>query len=166
MGGKAYHERMPLGIPGAITRPRDCTIEPVSLDPANLFSSFGLAGKYVNNNFVPLASGDDVSVVKGIFVRPFPIMSQADMAYLGVSTTQVGDKLARGYICVKAPATAASAKRGDPVYVRVAAATSSSPLGSLLLTADATATNTPQLTKAEVMGPGDATGLVETAYNI
>ncbi|MEN0630617.1 hypothetical protein AAIG33_24890 [Phytobacter ursingii] len=166
MGGKAYLQRMPLGIPGAITRPRDCTIEPVSLDPANLFTSFGLAGKYVNNNFVPLAAGDDVSVVKGIFVRPFPIMSQTDIAYLGVTTSQVGDKLARGYICVKAPATAATAKRGDPVYVRVAAPTASSPLGSLLLTADATASNTPQLTKAEVMGPGDATGLVEIAYNI
>lgn len=166
MGGKAYLERMPLGIPGATTRPRDCTIEPVSLDPANLFTGFGLAGKFVNNNFVPLEAGDDVSVVKGIFVRPFPIMSQADIAYLGVTTTQVGDKLARGYICVKVPATAAAAKRGDPVYVRVAAPTASSPLGSLLLTADATASNTPQLTKAEVMGPGDPTGLVEIAYNI
>jgi hypothetical protein len=107
-----------------------------------------------------------MSVVKGLFVRPFPIMSQTDIAYLGVTTTQVGDKLARGYICVKAPATAATAKRGDPVYVRVAAPTASSPLGSLLLTADATASNTPLLTKAEVMGPGDATGLVEIAYNI
>jgi hypothetical protein len=104
-------------------------------------------------------------VVKGFFA-PFPIMSQTDIAYLGVTTTQVGDKLARGYICVKAPATAATAKRGDPVYVRVAAPTASSPLGSLLLTADATASNTPLLTKAEVMGPGDATGLVEIAYNI
>lgn len=166
MGGKAYLDRMPLGIPGAITRPRDCTIEPVFLDPANLFSGFGLAGKFSNNNFIPLADGDTVSKVAGIYVRPFPVMSPADLAYLGVSTNQVGDKLARGYICVKAPATAATAKRGDPVYVRVAGATQSSPLGSLLLTADATAANTPQLTKAEVMGPGDATGLVEIAYNI
>lgn len=166
MGGKAYLDRMPLGIPGAITRPRDCTIEPVFLDPANLFSDFGLAGKFSNNNFVPLAAGDTVANVAGIYVRPFPVMSPADLAYLGVNTRQVGDKLARGYICVKAPATAATAKRGDPVYVRVAGATQSSPLGSLLLTADATAENTPQLTKAEVMGPGDATGLVEIAYNI
>lgn len=166
MGGKAYIERMPLGIPGAITRPRDSTIEPVSLDPDNLFSAFGLAGKFSNNNFVPLADGDTVDSVQGIYVRPFPVMSPVDLSYLGVNTTQVGDKLARGYICVNATATAAAAKRGDPVYVRVAGATSSSPLGSLLLTADATAENTPVLTKAQVMGPGDATGLVEIAYNI
>lgn len=166
MGGKAYLQRMPLGYPGAVTRPRESTIEPVSLDPANLFPSFGLAGKFLNNNFVPLAAGDTVANVAGIYLRPFPVMSPVDLAYLGVNTTQVGDKLARGYICVLAPATAAAAKRGDPVYVRVAAPTASSPLGSLLLTPDATATNTPQLTIASVMGPGDATGLVEIAYNI
>lgn len=166
MGGKAYLERMPLGIPGAITRPRDCTIEPVSLDPANLFSAFGLAGKFSNNNFVPLSDGDSVDSVQGIYVRPFPVMSPVDLAYLGVSTSQVGDKLARGYLCVKVPATAATAKRGDSVYVRVAGATSASPLGSLLLTADVTAANTPVLARAQVMGPGDATGLVEIAYNI
>lgn len=56
--------------------------------------------------------------------------------------------------------------KGAPVYVRVAGATSGSPLGSIVLTPDATATNTPQLTNAEVMGPGDATGIVEIAYNI
>lgn len=165
MGGKAYLERMPLGIPGAITRQRDLTIEPVFLDSANLLS-YGLAGKFSDNKFVPLVAGDDIDDVAGILVRPYPVHSQADLAYLGVSAAQAGDKLARGYVCVKAGASAATAKSGDPVYVRVAAATTASPLGSIVLTPDATATNTPQLTIARVMGPGDATGLVEIAFNI
>lgn len=165
MGGKSYLERMPLGIPGAITRQRDLTIEPVFLDSANLLS-YGLAGKFSDNKFVPLAAGDDIDDVAGILVRPYPVHSQADLAHLGVSAAQVGDKLARGYVCVKAGASAVTAKSGDPVYVRVAAATTASPLGSIVLTPDATVTNTPQLTSARVMGPGDATGLVEIAFNI
>lgn len=165
MGGKAYLERMPLGVPGAITRQRDLTIEPVFLDSANLLT-YGLAGKFNNNKFVPLAVGDSINDVAGILVRPYPVHSQADLAYLGVSAAQVGDKLARGYICVKAAASAVAAKSGDPVYVRVAAATTASPLGSFVLTPDATAANTPQLTNARVMGPGDAAGLVEIAFNI
>ncbi len=166
MGGTAYTTRMPLGIAGAVTRQRDLTIEQVYLDPSNMFSAYGLAGKYSNNKFVPLAAGDTVANVVGIFVRPYPIQSQADLAYLGVTTAQVGDKLARGYICVQVGADASSALKGAPVYVRVAAETESSPLGSLVLTPDATAANTPQLTVATVFGPGDAAGRVEIAYNI
>lgn len=166
MGGNAYLTRMPLGIAGAVTRPRDLTIEPDLLDPANKFSAYGLPGKYSNNKFVPLVDGDTIDKVAGIFVRPYPIQSQTDMAYLGITTTQMGDKLARGYICVLVGADASAAKKGDPIYVRVTAGTSGSPVGSFLLTPDATATNTPQLTKATVMGPGDATGRVEIAYNI
>jgi hypothetical protein len=166
MGGTAYLTRMPLGIAGAVTRPHDLTIEPENLDPANLFSSYGLAGKYSNNKFVPLVAGDAINAVVGILVRPYPTHSQADAAYLGVTTTQIADKLSRGYICVLVGADASTAKKGDPVYVRVAAGTTASPIGSFVLTPDATATNTPQLTSATVMGPGDAAGRVEIAYNI
>ena len=55
--------------------------------------------------------------------------------------------------------------------MRIAGATADSPLGSLVLTPDATAANTPQLTAARAMGPGDGAagaglGHVEIAYNI
>lgn len=156
-----------MGIAGGITRPRDLTIEPVTLDYTKQFASYGLPGKYVNDKFVPLESGDTVSKVKGILVRPFPITSAADLAYLGVNVNQVGDNLKRGYICVVATAgNAAAAKNGDPVYVRVAGGTTQSPVGSFVLSPDSTASNTPQLTNAEVKGPGDADGRIEIAYNI
>ena len=54
MAGNAYLTRMPLGFVGAVTRPRDLTIEPVALDHTKLFSTYGLPGKYVNDQFVPL----------------------------------------------------------------------------------------------------------------
>ena len=69
MAGTAYLTRMPLGIAGGVTRPRDLTIEPVSLDYTKQFASYGLPGKYVNDKFVPLESGDTISKVKGILVR-------------------------------------------------------------------------------------------------
>ncbi|EMQ2227346.1 hypothetical protein WAS61_004704 [Citrobacter freundii] len=167
MAGTAYLDRMPMGFVGAVTRPRDLTIEPVALDHTKLFSTYGLPGKYVNDKFVPLADGDTIDKVKGIFVRPFPITSAADLAYLGVTANQVGDNLKRGYICVKVTAgNATTAKKGDPVYVRVAGGTTPSPVGSFVLTADATADNTPQLPNAEVMGPGEADGRIEIAFNI
>lgn len=82
----------------------------------------------MNDKFVPLESGDTISKVKGILVRPFPITSALDLAYIGVTADQVGDNLKRGYICVVSTAgNATTAKKGDPVYVRVAGGTHSKP---------------------------------------
>ncbi|MCK0554470.1 hypothetical protein KFO32_15580 [Pantoea ananatis] len=167
MAGNAYTTRMPLGIAGGVTRARDLTIEPVTLNLQKPFSSYGLPGKYVNNLFVPLESGDTVDKVQGIFVRPFPITSAADLAYLGVNVNQVADNLKRGYICVVATSgSATAAKKGDPVYVRVAGGSTASPVGTFVLSPDSTASNTPRLTNAQVMGPGSADGRIEISYNI
>ncbi|EEP89176.1 structural cement protein Gp24 [Yersinia kristensenii] len=167
MAGNAYLTRMPLGIAGAITRPRDLTVEPVTLDHTKPFRSYGLVGKYDSEKFVPLEDGDTLDKVKGILVRPYPTTSQADLVYLGVQANQIGDNLKRGYLCVKATAgNAATVKKGDPVYVRIAGGTEASPVGSFVLVQDANAANTPQLVNAEVMGVGEADGRVEIAYNI
>ncbi|KKZ19018.1 hypothetical protein AAY84_07470 [Serratia marcescens] len=167
MSGSAYLYNMPMGIAGGVTRSQDLTIEPVTLDYTNQFLAYGMAGKYDNNKLVPLEDGDDISLVKGILVRPYPITSFADLAYIGVQANQTADNLKRGYICVQATAgNPTTAKKGDPVYVRVAGGTDASPVGSFLLLPDGTPTNTPQLLMAEVMGPGRADGLVEIAYNI
>lgn len=167
MPGSSYLYGVPMGFVGAVTRSQDLTIEPVTLDYTNQFLAYGMAGKYDNNKLVPLEDGDDISLVKGILVRPYPISSFADLAYIGVKANQTADNLKRGYICVQATAgNPTTAKKGDPVYVRVAAGTDASPVGSFLLTPDSTAANTPQLLIAEVMGPGMADGRVEIAYNI
>jgi hypothetical protein len=172
MAGTSYLTRMPLGIAGSITRLRDLTTEPVMLDTTQKFDKYGYAGKYDGDKFVPLEDGDSVDKVAGILVRPYPTQSPSDVAYIGVESGFTGDALKRGYICVTVTSgDAAAAKKGDPVYVRVAGATTDSPLGSFLLAPDSTAENTPQLTIAQVMGPGDAAagtgkGHVEIAYNI
>jgi hypothetical protein len=172
MAGKAYLTRMGIGFPGAVTRSQDLTAEPVILDANKPFASYGLAGKNVGDKFVPLEAGDDIGDVVGLFIRPYPTSNPTDMRSLGVVAGYTGDVLKRGYICVSVPtAQAGTAKKGDKVYIRVAAPTSASPLGSIVLTPDGTAANTPELTIAKVMGPGDSAattthGNVEIAFNI
>lgn len=167
MAGTAYLTRMPMGITGGITRPRESTVEAVTLDNKKPFTGYGLPGKYLADKFVPLEDGDTIEQVKGILVRPYPITSLNDLAHLGVEANQVADNLKRGYICVAVTGgNAVTAKKGAPVYVRVAGGTEKSPVGSFVLTADTTAENTPQLPGAEVTGLGEADGRIEIAYNI
>lgn len=172
MAGKAFLTRMGIGFPGTITRPQDLTAEAVILDAAKPFPSYGLAGKNLNGKFVPLEAGDTIADVAGLLIRPYPTTNPTDARSLGITAGYTGDAIKRGYMCVAVPtAQAASAKKGGKVYIRVAAPTASSPLGSVVLTPDSTAANTPELTIAEVMGPGDAAattthGNVEIAYNI
>lgn len=172
MAGNAYLTRMPLGISGAITRLRDLTTEAVILDPSKVFPKYGLAGKYAGEKLVPLEDGDTVDQVVGFLVRPYPTHSPVDREFLGVSAGTGGDLLKRGYFATAVPsAQATSAVKNGKVYVRVAGATDASPLGSILLVPDSTVANTPELTIAKVMGPGDnaagvGLGHVEIAYNI
>ncbi len=166
MAGTAYLTRMPMGISGSVTRLRDLTTEPALLDTANVFAQYGLAGKYHGDKFVPLADGDSAEQIAGILVRPYPVQSQADMAHLGVTAGIIGDILKRGYVTVTVKGSAERAKKGAKIYVRVAGGSKDSPLGSFVLTPDSTATNTPELPQAQIMGPGDTSGTIEIAYNI
>jgi hypothetical protein len=91
--GNAFMFRMPAGIPGAINRPDQATIEPVALNPANPFTAYGRFGKTVAGLFVPQAGGDTVALITGLLVRPFPIQSSSwpGAAFLtGAPMTQFG----------------------------------------------------------------------------
>lgn len=171
MGANSYLYRMPSGIPGALTRDSVATIEAHPQDSATPFSEFGLAGKYnTNGKFVPLASGDAVSVVQGILVRPYPITGAQPSDPLGTSTppTQDGmnNALKRGYMTVKC--YRGTPALGNPVYVRVQDTDGTGfPIGSFTADQDTTtAADTPALPNAIFMGAADSNGNVEIAYNI
>ncbi|MCP9270477.1 hypothetical protein M5U04_21005 [Xenorhabdus sp. XENO-1] len=166
MAGTAYLTRMPMGISGSVTRLRDLTTETAILDQTKVFTQYGLVGKYRGDRFVPLEDGDSAGQIAGILVRPYPVQSQADIAHLGVTAGITGDILKRGYMTVTVKGSAESAQKGAKIYVRVAGGSKDSPLGSFVLTPDTTATNTPELPQAQIMGPGDALGTIEIAYNI
>ena len=158
--------RMPVGIAGSVTRPQVLTIEPVILDSTNLFSAYGLAGKYSAGKFVPLAGGETADLIKGIYVRPYPTTSSPDMVrQIGTGKNFPGDSLKRGYISVNVGGDASNIVKGSPVYVVVALdSTINVPLGGFL--AVPVNGKTVVLPNAEFTGAGDANGNAEISWKI
>lgn len=147
----AFVTRMPAGIPGAITRDSQPTIEPGLLNSAAAFAEYGVPGKLVSGKFQPLTASTDP--VAGILVRPFPITDAGGA--LGTSTpptSGVCDVMRRGYIAVKS--VAGTAAKGGQVYI--------TPAGKF----SADATSNTALTGAKFTGAADAAGVVEIEFNI
>lgn len=157
----AYLFRMPAGIAGAISRPRDLTTEPVILDETNLFAAYGLPGKYSGDNFVPLTATDTAASIVGFLVRPYPTTSAADFARNVTSGgNQQGDALKRGYITVNIGGDATAITKNAPVYFDLSA-------GVLTATAPAEGVTTViEIPNAVFTGAGDADGNTELAYKI
>lgn len=163
--GNAILYRMPSGIPGAVSRPSQSTIEPAILDPNNAFSAYGLFGKIASGKFIPVGAGDAATAVYGLLVRPYPTQGANASDPLGSAvpaTTGVTNILRRGYMTVKL--NAGTAALGGQVYVRVANAATGKPIGGIEAAADST--NTIAITGATFMSAADASGNVEIAYNI
>lgn len=162
----SYLLRMPVGIPGAISRPQDLTTEPVILDAAKAFSAYGLVGKdSADGKFIPLVAGDAATLITGLYVRPYPTTSTPDMVrQIGTALSFPGDVMKRGYMTVNVGGTAVNLTKGSPVYVRNANPTDASPLGSIL--GAAVTDETVVLPSATFTGAGDAKGNAEIAYNI
>jgi hypothetical protein len=175
--GNAFMFRMPAGIPGAINRPDQATIEPVALNPANPFTAYGKFGKTVAGLFVPLAGGDTVALITGLLVRPYPIQSSSwpGAAFLtGAPMTQfgsIGDRARRGYYTVQMGF--GTATKDAPVWVCLTA-TAGSAVGDI---GDASiAANGAAVPNCYFTGPADATnqsagpptiqGQVEISYNL
>lgn len=158
--------RMPVGIPGAISRPQDLTTEPVILDSTKTFSSYGLVGKdSADGKFIPLVAADIADLITGLYVRPYPTTSTPDMVrQIGTGKNFTGDVMKRGYMTVNIGGTAVNVIKGAPVYVRNANPTDASPLGAIL--GAEVADETVVLPNAVFTGAGDADGNAEIAYNI
>lgn len=158
--------RMPVGIAGTVSRPQDLTVEPVIINSANAFTVYGLAGKFVDGLFVPLADGDTAAVIQGIYVRPYPTTSTPDLVrQVDSGKNFTGDALKRGYMSVAVGSDATTITKGAPVYVVVSPDDSIDvPLGGFM--ASAVAGKTVALPNAQFTGAGDADGNAEISYKI
>ena len=166
MASNAILYRMPSGIPGAISRHSQSTIEPATMDPNNPFPAYGLFGKIVNGKLIPLAAGDAAGVIYGLLVRAYPTQGGNPSDPIGAATPRaygIGDVLRRGYMTVRV--NAGTAAMNGQVYVRVGGASAGKPLGGIEAVADATPANT-IVVNAVFMSAADASGNVEIAYNI
>lgn len=157
--------RMAAGIPGSVSRIEQLHAEPVHLDPAAPFAAYGLPGVMgANGRFRPVQAGDTADKVSGFLIRSYP--GYASSSYYGVSGMPTGsavaDRMRRGYMSVKI--NAGNAVKEAPVFVRVGAGTVAKPVGGLEAAADGA--NTIQLAACTFMGPADAEGNTEIAFNI
>lgn len=153
--------RMAVGIAGAITRSDSLTVQPEIPDASTPPTVYGGVVKLVSGKLKPIAASDAATVITGILVRPYPVQS-ATNAY-GAATPPASntvDVLKRGYVAVKL-AQGTSAKDGV-AYVRITAATGKA-VGDIETGADSG--NCIAL-PAKFMGPADASGITEIAYNI
>lgn len=167
----AFTYRMPAGIPGAVNRPDQATVEPVALDPVNDFPKYGRFGKTGNTGlFRPLQSGDAAALITGMLVRPFPTNAGTD----GLGTALppqnggIGDRMKRGYMTTELN-WGAAIKDGQ-VYVCNTAA-GSQVVGDI--GADSLSGNAVAVVGAFFTGPSDASGAgadvvgqVEIAFNL
>jgi hypothetical protein len=159
----SYLYRMPSGIPGMVSREENKTIETVPFDSGAPFSAFGLFGKIVAGKLDPVGAGDAATAIYGLLVKPFPAnSSQEGLGTAVPPTSGPANVLRRGYATVQL--NAGTAALNGAVYVRVAAAAAGKPIGGIEAAADST--NTIVVANCTFMGPADATGNVEIAYNI
>lgn len=158
----AYVTRVPAGFPGSITREDSKTVLQEIIDSTTPPTAFGGVVKLVSGKLQPIASGDAATVAYGFLARSFPTQSSTNAFGAATPPTSgIADVLRRGFIAVKL-AQGTSAK-GGAVFVRVTAA-SQKFVGDIETAADSG--NCVQVPGAYFMGPADATGVTEVAYNV
>ncbi len=165
----AFKYRMPAGIPGNPNRVEHLTSEAQIMDTAFPVLLFGVPIKLVSGLVRPVASGDAATVVYGFLIRPYPTQNQgygspADAFGGGIpNPIDLANVMRRGYMTVKLNNVTAAVK-GAAVYVRVADPTTPTPIGGLEAGADGG--DCVVIPGCIFMGPADADGNVEIAYNI
>lgn len=188
----AFQFRMPAGIPGELNRINACFVETGAITPLGTTgapTAYGVplvVDSAVGNvgNMRTLLTADGTSFVMGgntvtniastalglsgfypygILVRPFPTGGSQDP--LGTSTPPsqgACDVLKSGYINILLSGTQAAVKGGQ-VYIWIAAPTGSHILGGW--EAAPSAGNAILVPSTYFMGPADAGGMTEIAFN-
>ena len=166
---QAYTYRMPVGFAGDVNRVEVAHIEANILDTTvSVPTAFGVPMKFgAAGKVAPIAlAGDTAALVIGFNVREYPSQGPVNDP-LGTSTPPTSGLvsiLKRGYILVSLGGVAAAVK-GGTVYIRVATPSAGKPLGGVEAASDTT--NTVALpVNSYFMGPADANGVTEIAFNI
>ena len=160
---------MPSGIPGAANRLESAKIEAGLLLAGFLPSGYGVAVAIdpTSGRYRAITAGDTQASVAGLLVRPFPSGSMGPATdILGNSQPNektIVDIMKSGYMTVLLGGVTAAFK-GGTVFVRIATPAAGKPVGGFEAVADGA--NTIALdSKSYWMGPADAQGNCELAYN-
>lgn len=149
-----YRFSMPAGFPGAVTRRAESTLEPVLLaaeTPHGAPLTLDGQGRAV--------AADEAADIDAWLVRPFPTTGVgADGNAAPAGTVQ--DRLLRGYISLRLSAAEdAAAVKGAPLRL-IEEAGEGFAAGDLAVSAGVA------IPGAVCMGPQDADGNIEIAYNL
>lgn len=161
----AFPYRLPSGFAGQVTRSEEFTGEAVMYNAAAMPGYYGAAIAIDTLGARALVTGDVIAAIAGFLVRPFPTTGNLTDG-IGVSTPQPswpGTVMKRGYMIVKIGGATVAAK-GGAVWVRKDTPSAGKVVGDVEAAADGLTTLA--LANCYFMGPADATGMVEIAYNI
>lgn len=165
----ALQYAMPAGIPGTVNRTTEATVQAEILHATLAPTQYGVAVVMdVTGTIRAPATADLGPALVGLYCRPYPTQSSQDG--LGVSTPptfaqqSIGNVLKRGYMSVLLRG-ATPAVKGAPANVWTGAAGGGQIPGGITAVAPAAGTCV-ALTGAVFMGPADAGGFTEIAYNL
>lgn len=158
--------RMPAGIPGAIMRAQEATVDAAVLDTTNYPTAYGVPVVIdaTSKSMRKVLAGDVAASIFGIYVRPYPTSNGSTSDGLGTSTPPVsgiGNVLKRGYMTVQL--NYGTATKGGAVYVRTVSGASTI-IGGFEAAADGS--NSFALANAYFNGTADSNGQVEIAFNL
>ncbi len=156
----AFLTRMPAGIPGALSRPDEATVEAQIMDSAAPATGFGQAVRLNNGKVAALVSSSTATDVYGFVVRTFPSISGLPGSAFADGAPNPAEPvpvLVRGYMGVSC--NAGTPAKGGQVYVRVQNPATGKPVGGVEAVADGA--NTVTVTNCIFTGPMDSNNLTE-----
>lgn len=164
----AFTYAMPAGIPGTVNRTAEATVVAEILSPTSPPTQYGTAVVLdATTSLVRAPATADLSaVVYGLYVRPYPTQSGQDP--LGTSTPPTSGSanvLKRGYMSVLLRGATAVTQKGTPANVWTGAPAGGQIPGGITAVAPA-AGSCVALPGAYFMGPADAGGFTEIAFNL
>jgi hypothetical protein len=161
---------MDVGYPGAVNRTQPATVQAEILNTTTPPLGYGtmLVMDSATGTLRPPTGTDTLAGFAGLYVRPYPRQSNLNINDpLGTATpptTGMGDVLKRGYMIVRLNTASPAVVKGQPVGVFIGAATAGNPAGGV--TGAAPGATVLALTNSQFMGPADANGMTEIAYNL
>jgi len=149
----AYLYRMPVGIPGDVTRKEQSTVEAQIMSSVTPVTVFGVPVKMTSGKILPLSSGGDT--IYGFLVRPYPTSytSNEALATATPSAVMAANIMRRGYMTVKS--VLGTVVKNAQVY-----------FNSTTGLVQASSVGGTAITGCYFMGDADSDGNCEIAYNL
>ena len=166
----AFLYRMDVGYPGAVNRMQGAKVQAELLNPTTPPLGYGtmLVMDPTTGTVRPPVGTDTAAVFTGFYVRPYPRQSNLNINDpLGQATppsTGIGDVLKSGHMIVKLNAASPAVVKGQSVGVFIGTASAGNPAGGV--TGAAPGATVLALPNSTFMGPADANGMTEIAYNL